>query len=578
MAVTVLPTPPSRSDDPTNFTTKADAFLAALPTFVTEVNALPIDSAGAASESAIAAANYLGDWSDQSGSVSIPASVTHDGNLWLLVDDTTATNDITATEPSSTNTDWRMFREMFLGVVNRSSNTELAYADWGRVIYASGTWSQTFDNAGDLADGWFVMIKNTGSGTITLDPTGAETIDGAASINLAPGEARFIICTGTSFSTMVMAAPAATTGYSGIVELATTAEAAAGTDTERAVTAAGLTAFRAAFPSGVFPETRAGTFTAIKTQNGSYFKCNGTWDLDLTAAATLGDGWHCYVENYGTGIINVSPDGTEQIDAFNSCFVLPHEVRLIATNGTSFYTQVLRPFYQTFTSSGTDNFTTPRSGYKSVAGLLWGGGGAGEAEHSGSSANGGGGGACVPFDIPLNDLASTETVTIGAGGQATAFSAGGDGGTSSFGSHLSAYGGCGGGESYPGGGGGALSAGNNNYGGAPYSYDNTDTNPGTGDNSGFGGAEATHNSTWGGAGGGYSDAAPAGDSVYGGGGGAHHDGNFSGSGGTSVFGGDGGDYGQNGVAPGGGGGGHEHSIDPQAGDGARGELRIWGVV
>lgn len=38
MAITPLPTPPSR-DDPTNFATRADAFLGALPTFATEANA-----------------------------------------------------------------------------------------------------------------------------------------------------------------------------------------------------------------------------------------------------------------------------------------------------------------------------------------------------------------------------------------------------------------------------------------------------------------------------------------------------------------------------------------------------------
>lgn len=39
MAITPLPTPPSRSD-PANFADRGDAFLSALPTFVTEANAL----------------------------------------------------------------------------------------------------------------------------------------------------------------------------------------------------------------------------------------------------------------------------------------------------------------------------------------------------------------------------------------------------------------------------------------------------------------------------------------------------------------------------------------------------------
>jgi len=42
MAITPLPTPPSR-DDPTNFATRADAFLGALPDFATEANALQTD-------------------------------------------------------------------------------------------------------------------------------------------------------------------------------------------------------------------------------------------------------------------------------------------------------------------------------------------------------------------------------------------------------------------------------------------------------------------------------------------------------------------------------------------------------
>lgn len=42
MAITALPTPPSRSD-PTNFSDRADAFLTALPTFGTEANVLQAD-------------------------------------------------------------------------------------------------------------------------------------------------------------------------------------------------------------------------------------------------------------------------------------------------------------------------------------------------------------------------------------------------------------------------------------------------------------------------------------------------------------------------------------------------------
>lgn len=56
MAITPLPTPPSR-DDPANFATRADAFLGALPDFATEANALAVDvNADAAAAAADATA------------------------------------------------------------------------------------------------------------------------------------------------------------------------------------------------------------------------------------------------------------------------------------------------------------------------------------------------------------------------------------------------------------------------------------------------------------------------------------------------------------------------------------------
>ena len=46
MAISALPTPPSRANSPSDFATKADALLGALPTFVTEANDLQADVNG----------------------------------------------------------------------------------------------------------------------------------------------------------------------------------------------------------------------------------------------------------------------------------------------------------------------------------------------------------------------------------------------------------------------------------------------------------------------------------------------------------------------------------------------------
>ncbi len=76
MTISALPTPPSRSDSPGDFATKADAFLGALPTFATEANALAGDvnaDAAAAAGSASNAATQAGIATTQAGNASISA-------------------------------------------------------------------------------------------------------------------------------------------------------------------------------------------------------------------------------------------------------------------------------------------------------------------------------------------------------------------------------------------------------------------------------------------------------------------------------------------------------------------------
>lgn len=83
----------------------------------------------------------------------------------------------------------------------RSTNTMLGSSDIGKTIRATGTFTQTFDACATLADGWFVHYRNNGTGIITLDPNASETIDGATTITLGPGEACTIVCDGANFIT-----------------------------------------------------------------------------------------------------------------------------------------------------------------------------------------------------------------------------------------------------------------------------------------------------------------------------------------------------------------------------------------
>lgn len=142
---------------------------------------------------------------------------------------------------------------------------------------------------------------------------------------------------------------------------------------------------------------------------------SGTFTQTFSAAATLGNGWYCYLRNSGAGDITLAPNGSELIDGRSGYVMYPNETRLVQCSGTALHTVVLTSFKRTFTSSAT--FTKP-PGYNRFKGLIWGGGAGGV-----SASYGGNGGNCLPIDIDTSAIGTTEAVTIGAGGAAS--SAGG---------------------------------------------------------------------------------------------------------------------------------------------------------
>jgi len=60
----------------------------------------------------------------------------------------------------------------------------------------------TLPSATAVGDNWFIYLRNSGSGAIVADPTGAPTIDGLSSLSFQPGESAIIATDGINFYTI----------------------------------------------------------------------------------------------------------------------------------------------------------------------------------------------------------------------------------------------------------------------------------------------------------------------------------------------------------------------------------------
>ncbi len=272
MTISALPTPPSRSDSPSDFSTKADAFLAALPTFQTEANqtasdvnddasaaassassaaesasaaqtaqGLAEDARDAAAASAASALNAPGTSATSTTSLSISTGTKNltiqTGKLFvqgqtLLIASSAApaTNNmwgqvlsynsesgalsvsVVVINGSGTFADWVISLsaspnagESNLFTRSISGASTITTADKGNLVeITGGTFTLGFEAAATLGDGFYVYVRNNGTGVVTLDPNGSEQIDGAAAVAIGQGGARLIVCDGVAFTTVML--------------------------------------------------------------------------------------------------------------------------------------------------------------------------------------------------------------------------------------------------------------------------------------------------------------------------------------------------------------------------------------
>jgi hypothetical protein len=82
-------------------------------------------------------------------------------------------------------------------------NQTLAAADRASlVVWTGGAGTFALTAAPTLGNGWFVNLRNAGTGAVVIDPSAAETINDDSTFTINPGDSAIVICDGTEFWTV----------------------------------------------------------------------------------------------------------------------------------------------------------------------------------------------------------------------------------------------------------------------------------------------------------------------------------------------------------------------------------------
>ena len=66
-------------------------------------------------------------------------------------------------------------------------------------VWTGGAGTLTLDGASTLGNNWFFMLRNGGTGTLTVATTAPDLFDGSASVLLQAGDSCIVVCSGTAF-------------------------------------------------------------------------------------------------------------------------------------------------------------------------------------------------------------------------------------------------------------------------------------------------------------------------------------------------------------------------------------------
>lgn len=88
-------------------------------------------------------------------------------------------------------------------VTNFSSNYTAVFSDLANCYaWTGGAGTLTLSSASTLGNSWFMLIRNNGTGGLTIAGTAGNTINGSTSILLQPTDSCILVCSGTTFYTI----------------------------------------------------------------------------------------------------------------------------------------------------------------------------------------------------------------------------------------------------------------------------------------------------------------------------------------------------------------------------------------
>ena len=88
-------------------------------------------------------------------------------------------------------------------VTTFSSDYTAVFADLANCYaWTGGAGTLTLSSATTLGNSWFMLVRNAGTGALTVSGSGGQLINGSASLVFQPNDSAIIVCSGTTFYTV----------------------------------------------------------------------------------------------------------------------------------------------------------------------------------------------------------------------------------------------------------------------------------------------------------------------------------------------------------------------------------------